>query len=1366
MYRALLLTTLCLVLNSSAAFSTERTVHYIGIEHGLSNNNVTRIYQDRQGFMWFGTFDGLNRYDGYTFKTYKNHPSQPSSLPDNRITDIIQDREGYMWIASKIGAALLKENDTDFSHLLLKTDNSSTTVPIDFAINQFVLWKDEQLFAASEQKGLLAITKVADEVQAIPVPLAIDQQEIIDYNAHTVAVDKENTLWIMVHHYGLCYYDPKENNIKVKNNQVQAGTHMAISDDGDIWIATNDRGVYRYKKSRNQYSHYATTNGLSSNTIASLYYNNNKMWVCTDGGGITIINTLNDTMEYISSQRQNNLLKSQTVYAIYRDNMSRVWIGTLRGGINVLDPNRGRFKSIRPNPLPDGNSMQNFILSFAEGNNNDLWIGSDGGGLLRWDRQSNRFESYGNNTTNPAGNFVSSIVQDRKGRVWVGTYGNGISALIPRTGKTKVYRCINPNSGYIHANVWKIIEDSRGRIWASTLNGGKMYLYDEEEDSFSPIKADIHDVLTIFEEDAHTFWFGSWATLSRLDLHTGEKQEISVGTPVRAIHAGKGNTLWVATEGGGLLKLDKKNHTFQRFTETEGLPSNTVLNILEDNSGNLWLSTYNGLSRFDTDTESFQNYYESDGLQSNQFSYNAAIQLSSGEMVFGGIKGFNIFHPDSLKRTVTQPPIVLTAFHINNTSLDQYGPASGARLSDLSTLRIMYSDAAFSFGFAALEYSFPDKIQYAYFLDGWDKSWNYVNSDRTARYSGLREGKYTLRIKSTNADGTWNPEERTIQIEVLPPWWRTGWAYTVYLLFALGIVSLVVRYDRRQTKLRYKVKLAEINTQKEKELNEKKIAFFTHIAHEFRNPLTLIVNPIKDMIHRESQVIEPQELTPVYNNTKRLLSLVDKLLLFRTAENDFDNLRLVKLDLNKLCYEVFLCFKQHASSHKIDYSYICDVQDMKVLADREKLEICLFNLISNAIKFTPQHGKVTVHIEKSGSHIRIHVNDTGCGINPDVGERIFKVFHRDYNTNNRNKEGFGIGLFLVKKIAEAHKGTISYRSNNTEGTYFTLSLLTGEQHFKGSLVFEDIDEHSVFVDELLNDIETDPHILPSPQADQEVVPQEGLKERQKITDVATDRKHMLIVDDNEDIRKYLCRLFEQDYTIEEATSAEEALAYVEKSEPNIILSDIVMTGMSGIDLCSSIKNNPLLNHIPIILLTASSSQEVKLKGLEGGADDYVTKPFDKDILIARVSNLIQSRNRLQDYFYNEITLQKNDYKISSEYKDFLEKAINIVENYLDDPNFNVKILAEEIGMSHSNMYKRIKSISGKSANEFIRFVRLRKVAQLLIDTDCNINQAAFAAGFNDIKYFRVQFQKLFRMNPSEYKKRYQILKQKHHLNIR
>ncbi len=1331
---------------------------YLGIEHGLSNNFVTAVFQDSHGFMWFGTYDGLNRFDGYDFKVFKNQPESKVSLPDNRITAIIEDKRGTVWTATKRGAAAFDSKDGRFFRLRYRSPANGEIHDISSAISALVCLPDGNFFAASEKIGLLYIPFKSNQRDvATRIPYVYTNGQLTDYNILAMACDTTGKLWMMIHGIGLCYYDQVQQAVRLATNAMQAASCMRADRDGNLWLG-NGGGLFRYSPNDNRFRHYATESGLSGNMVVALNIDSKgRIWACTNGDGITILDPAIDQMTYLTSKSNGGTLNSDAVFAAHEDAEGRQWVGTLRGGINVIDPNTGHFRLVRQRIRHPELEQLDYILSFEEDRDGSVWIGTDGAGLIHWNRKDNHFERYRYQEGIPntlSNNFVTSILRDQSNHLWVATYGGGINRFDRETGTFRRYACSDTQGGYENAMVWKLYEDKHGQIWATTVGDGGVYRLDRSSDRFELYDASLKNVLSIQQENQDVFWMGTYTELIRVDVRQRTENRHLIGNSVRFIHQGRNDSLWVGTEGGGLLRFDKTSGDFLRFTESSGLPSNTMLNLLQDSRGHYWLSTYNGIAKFDPKTNDVKSYYESDGLQSNQFSYNAALRLRTGEFLFGGIKGFNTFFPDSIRFSYASPKIVLTDLRINNKPFtgESSSIASGRSLLDVDRLRIPFDEAVVSVSFAALEYSSPTKINYAYLLEGWDKDWNYVDNQRTAHYSRLNEGKYTLRIKATNADGEWLAAERRVSLTVLPPWWRSPWAYATYALLIFGAIGAYVIYDRRQTKLKYEVELAHMEVEKEKELNERKLSFFTHISHEFRTPLTLIVNPVKELLYSENKMIDSEELHGVYRNSKRLLGLVDQLLLFRKADSGQDRLRVVLLNIVTLCNEVFLCFKQHAASRKIDYRFECAIEKLEAYADREKIEIVLFNLISNALKFTPAHGTVTVGLTADHDSIRIQVTDTGCGIPKKTGDSLFNKFYRGSDFNGNVAGGFGIGLFLVKNFVEAHGGNVSYVSAENQGTRFTVSLRKGKAHLEGLYVFEDLGEQSTFLEELIPQRED---IGPTPQ----VSPQEAI---QDITDWVSDKPVLLVIDDNSEIRQYIQRIFADQYLIHQSDTGEEGMGLLKKLQPDIVLCDVVMKGLSGIDLCTQVKQDPALNHIPIILLTASSSDEVKIKGIECGADDYITKPFDKELLIARVNGMLRTRNQLQQYFYNEITLKSNDFKISSAYSEFLNKCMDTVERHLDNPEFNVKTLADEVGMSYSSLYKKIKSISGKSANEFIRFIRLRKSAQLLITTDLGVSEAAYATGFNDIKYFREQFSKLFDMKPSEYRKKYRNAFQQHY----
>lgn len=1318
-------------------------LRYLGIENGLSNNAVTCIFQDKQGFMWFGTFDGLNRYDGYSFKTFRNVLKKPTSLIHNWVVCINQDNDDNIWVGTRHGASVLAGSTSRFSPVYFISHDQKQTEKLVCSVNGLTNDEDGSMYIASGGKGLLI--KRAGSSLASQIPFQKNRKLLSNYDIQGITKDSFH-IWMVIENEGLCYYDRHSGTVRLFSSAIRDAKCLQSDGKGNLWIG-RETGLYQMDtKTRKVRKFEESAGGLSSSTVTSLWLDNKgQLWIGTDGGGVNILDLETLHFRYLKGSGPNATLTSSAIYAVFQDKDRRTWIGTLRGGVNVLDPQNSRFTTIRNDPLNRNSVISNFIISFCEDENDNIWIGSDGEGLSYWNRESNQFTNFSYKLDNPSSlsnNNVTSIIKDYRNDIWLSTYGGGVNKVDTRRGIFTRYSCYNTVSKMYDRNVWLLYQDSQRNLWAGTCTDGGLYLLNRSSNKFELFDARLKNVIALTEDKEGTLWAGTFSQLVKIDKVTRKHQRYILHYAVRSICEDADGVLWIGTEGGGLLSFNKKNGKFRRYTESNGLSNNSVLNILNDEKGNLWLSTFNGLSKFNLKTHRFKNFFEADGLQSNQFNYNAAIKLRSGEFMFGGIKGFNIFRPWATGATSTSSQVILTGLRINNVPFEEeHSYSKNGDIYSLDEITLPYDRAMLSFDYVTLDYSAPDKISYAYYLEGWDNDWNYAGKIRTANYSRLQPGTYRLRIRSTNAEGVWSRKEKVVEITVLPPWWKSWWANCIYLLVLTGSVIAYNRYQRKQTQLKYEIKLANLNMEKEKELNERKLSFFTHIAHEFRTPLTLIINPVKELLYSRGKMIDSGELSVVYRNSRRLLSLVDQLLLFRKADTEEDTLKIVKLNLSALCKEVYLCFIQQAELRKIKYSFQCAEENIEAYGDREKMEIIMINLLSNAFKFTPNEGAIDIEVKQEADTITISIADSGCGVPESQEETLFERFNR--GSAPQSKSGFGIGLYLVKKFVEAHNGSVSFKSRVGEGTTFFVSLKKGKEHFGGSYIFEDVEEISVFVEEL---IEKEPEI-PVYHKEPEVV-------ENSQANLVSDKPTLLIIDDNEQVRRYIRDIFNDSFTVYDTDNGEEGFVLVKKYQPEVVLSDVIMEGITGIELCNKVKADPSLNHILFILLTASSSDDIKLKGIENGADDYITKPFEKDLLMARVSGLLKNRNNLQKYFFNEVTLQSNDYQISSEYKEFLNKCIGVIERNIENSDFNIKFLASEIGMSHSNLYKKVKAISGRSVNEFIRFIRLRKAAQLLINSDLNISEAAFQTGFVDIKYFRKQFSTLFKMNPSEYVKKY------------
>ncbi len=1332
-----------------------KPVKNIGIENGLANNSVTCIYQDRFGFLWIGTYDGVSRYDGYSFKVYRHRLNDSTTLVNNRITDIAEDQENRVWIGTKKGVSIFSGSTQRFSPAYYQPHGQPATRQLlDVSANEVTADRQGNVFIGTNGNGLLVYHKKTGNITQVPYA-GKEEARLFNFDVQGVRMDNDGAIWVVVNSKGLCKYDSGSNSLRLINNYIGSCSVLEIAPAGNIWMAWGSN-VFEYRPAVNKCTWRGKASPRSDNVLSLTFHDNGAVWAGTDGAGITVLDTsVHAQFTPLPASAVAAQLTSKAISALFNDRQGNLWIGTLRGGLNCISNEKSSFASLSHDSDGSKGLIANFVSAFAEDNAGRLWIGTDGYGITVWNRQLNQFKHITHESSHLSSNLVTGIQKTWDGNIWIATYGNGIDRYDPHTGQFNNYPCVNHQARTWDGNAWTLYEAKDSTLWAGTVIGS-LYRFNRQTNSFELFDNSLKDILSLTEDSQGNFWGGNFNALIKIDRTGHKHQYFPTENPVRIIHEDKKGDLWVGTEGSGLLLFDRNSQTFKAFTEEEGLCSNAVLNILEDENGHLWLSTFNGLSRMNLTTHLFKNFFQSDGLQSNQFIYNAAYAASSGQFYFGGLKGLNYFHPDSVALNHRPLNILITDLRIDNTPVAQNNALTGNQvLYTINKLTLPYDKAVLSIDFASPEFNSPDQVSYAYYMEGWDKNWNYTGKVRTANYSRLDEGHYTLHIKSTNAGGIWNNEERIISITVLPPWYRTWWAYFLYASIVTALIITYLRYKNKQSQLAYEVRLAHLNAERESELNRRKFDFFTNIAHEFRTPITLIINPVKDLLYKTKGETDHAEMKMVYRNSKRLLSLVDQLLLFKKTDSGFDDIHAVKLNLTHVCREVFLLFTQQAKSQQVTFEFENNADPVEVWADREKLEIAVFNLVSNALKFTPAGGSITMRLTAKENCIELSVADTGCGIPAEVGDKLFERFYQSKHHAPALKAGFGIGLFLAKSFVEAHKGSISYTTRLQEGSTFTISLLRGCRHFQPHQLTEVATPQSVMLEEL--NISDNLHLPGDIQAAAQPQPRDT-----SMDNLITSKHTLLLVDDNEGIREYLRQLFKNTYKTIEATNGKDGLSLARQHIPDIIISDIVMNEMTGIEFCSAIKDDPALNHIQIILLTGSSSAEIKLKGVECGADDYITKPFEREILLARVASLLKSRNNLQKYFYNEITLRKNDLNISEEYKIFLEKCIAIVEANIDHDNFSIKLFAKEIGMSHSNLYKRVKQVSGQSVNSFIRFIRLRKAAGLLISTDCNVNEAAFQVGIADSKYFRLQFARLFGMNPSEYKKRYHQAFQKNY----
>ncbi|MGN6396058.1 MAG: hybrid sensor histidine kinase/response regulator transcription factor [Mucilaginibacter sp.] len=1357
---------LCIIYGAIACAqqSYDRKIVKYSSRDGLSYGYITGIVQDDNGFIWLATEDGLNRFDGINFKVFKHNADNPNSLPSNYIDMICKDADGAIWLSTRQGIYQFDPNTEKYIKFKWAANIAVNDLTSITAVKNIVWF-------STYTRGVFSYNKKTGSFQNFNLKNISPGTA----NSSTYAYqDSRGLLWVgaetAVSVFATANGQVKNSlNNQMPLNEVPASRVNAITEDeySNIWIATN-KGLAVYKRNENKIeTFYGPAYQMRSNVFSSLLEDNDhNLLIGLQDGGLyrldlqkaTATGFRNINIQPVKTE-DNFTVTERTVFRLYLDKDKNVWAGTYGDGVYLLSNLPGKFKKFQ-NKLRDANStgylryygmcmddegyiwlgtdgdgiykkkltgevIQHYfadvpgatlknvaILSAYRSRNNDLWFGSYANGLFKYSKKNGRFTNYMHNAGDPTSlckNDVRAIFEDSDDNLWVGTNNGGISVL-PKNGN-KFINYSTANKALPGDNIRAICQDSKGVIYVGTYGSG-LLCYDKKHKKFSACFND---------------------------------KQLAEFLPSRVIYSLKcfGSKLLIGTESNGLIIYDLSDKTIKRFMEGDGLANNTINSIQQDGKGNIWVSTNKGLSKIESKTGSILNYDVSNGLQGGHFSPGSSMySIRDNFMCFGGTEGYNIFFPDEVKRSTFKPKVLITGLQLFNKDVEvgEKDHILSTTINRAAEITLKPDQSVFSVEYVALNYAYSDKSEFAYRLVGLDKGWNYVKTQKSATYRYLEPGTYIFKVKASNQDGVWFDDYASINIRILPPWYKTWYAWTLYVLFAIALIYYYLRYKNNQSKLRYDIKLAQITAEQEKALNEKKLSFFTNISHEYRTPLTLIINPLKEMLAGQTNnSTDTNTLKVVYRNAKRLLSLTDQLLLFRKADSGGDKLTIVKLNIVDLCRDVTLYFDYQAKAKNLQIDFSSESENIQVYADREKVEIVFFNLISNAIKFTPDHGKVSCIITENSDSVTISVKDSGYGISKEIGEKLFDRFFQIQNISQSHSGGFGIGLYLVKTFIDSHQGCISYESEEANGSTFSVMLLKGKKHFGNTLIFEDTAEPSVFLDELMDDEE-----LVAESECLNHVPADAYNA------LVSPKKVLLVIEDNHQVRQYISQIFRDEYEVFEADNANDGYTMICKLMPDLIISDVMMNGLSGIDLCSRVKKEPALNHIPFILLTANALPEIKLKGIECGADDYVTKPFDKEVLVARVNGLIKSRENLHQFFYNAITLKSNGLKVPSEYKEFLEKCIAIVESHLEDEQFSIKNLSDEIGMSHSNLYKKIKAISGGSANEFIRYIRLRKAAELMLNSDFTVAEAAYKVGINNAKYFREQFSKLFGINPSEY----------------
>lgn len=1296
------------------------------MEDGLSQNCVWSVMQDRRGFVWLGTKDGLNRFDGDTFKIYRRQQGDTTSLGNNFVRALLEDSQGRFLVGTEQGFYLFDPRTEHFSRICLDKNEGE----VDVTINAILEDHSGGIWLATHGQGIYRLDSQL-QVERHYHREPHRENSLPTGYIWALAQDGNGQIWIGTVGEGLALFDPdNEEFIRIRHDP-----HDGINDntvnsiycdrDNNVWVGTSSGGLNCYNPRTGKTRHHLNREGNEVLNIRAIQPFSDHELIMGSDNGLVLFEPETGRYTLVNNDTHSNNLTDQSVFCIARDREGSFWIGTYFGGVNYYSPALNRFSYHFP--LPHRNSLKgNIVSDFCETENGQIWIGTNDGGISLFDPETSRFDGFSDRSQlNLKYHNIQTLMLDRD-KLWIGLYSKGIDVLDVNTHRVVNHSHDASDPGSLNDNsVFTICKTSRGGILAGTAIG--VNRYDPAERRFFPIDRlnNVH-VKDMLEDHHGGVWF---ATNGQGVYYLSEEGEWRIFTNdprdtatlscnnVNCLYQDAKRRLWIGTEGGGLCLYHPGDNTFRVIDERHGLPNGVIYAIADDADGNLWTSTNRGLVRLDPESMTVKTFGFVEDLQKIRYNYGCALRTSDNKLCFGGTNGFIIFNPREIADNRTVPPVVLTGFQIFNREMIPGAPSSPLTESIGTTRKIVlrYNQSSFSFDFKALSFISPGQNQYAYILEGFDKEWTHVGNVHKAYYMNIPAGEYVFRVRGANNDGIWNDEGISVTIRIKPPFWFSRFMIAVYVFTVIASLWWIIKRHNRRIEVRNRENLERFKVRKEKETYESKIRFFTNIAHEIRTPLSLITAPLENIILSGDGTPQTKaNLEVVERNTNRLLELVNQLLDFRKIEDNMFKLDFRNHDAAEIVRRAYEQYHSSARLRDIEMTLECGQQRIECRLDAEALYKIVSNLLSNAIKYA-RH-RVDITIDRKGEDLLVAVHDDGPGVDSLHKEKIFEPFFQVDNETNKTEAGSGLGLALSQSLASRHGGEISVVSEPAEGSTFVLRIPITICH----------------------------EVIP-PKADDAGKPVIGAPF--KAVETGT---RILIVEDNKELREFMVNNLGERYDISEAGDGISALRIVEQESVDIIISDILMPEMDGLELCHALKSDPAYSHIPLILLSAKTETSVKIQGLESGADVYMEKPFSMAQLKAQIRSIQENRNRIRECFINSPLQYLRQGTERDATTEFLEKLNNVILQHLASKEFSIDSLSEEFSMSRSNFHKKIKSLTGMTPNDYIKLIRLNKAAQLLSSGSYKINEVCYMVGFNTPSYFSKCFFEQFGKRPKDF----------------
>lgn len=1300
------------------------------------SEKINSIFQDKRGNQWILTENGLYRLNRNgseeKFASYFVAPPENDKQP---FYDVLED-DNTLYFTS--GQGCVYEYHPDNGQFTRQEFPTSSSIRI---IRQL---KNAKLFIGTERDGFYVYGQKDKEYRHYSTPSLKDKQ------IKAVYIDSYGEAWIRLNTKGVTHFNPESGQFdyfilqdKYGKDIVDSRPEMYVYEDmnGSLWLHPSGGGFAWYDRKNNRIRPFynpALQSGWSADNKVTTVFTDKQgnLWLGSYGNGLEKISFNTNHFHLLTAAPDDPEFPGSNVRAIYQDRNGYIWTGNKDKKVRVYDKNRHYIGILttKGTIVPHSTDEIGNAYAIMQDHEGTVWIGTKGNGLFAAKPQNSplsyhltRYTAETNDIYSLSGNEIYSLYEDHRQRIWIATFEGGINYLERgnHQGSGRFINYRNRLKNYPISQCYRtrfITSDAQGNIWIGSATGLLMCPSDfnePEEIKFRRYCRIPGDTNSLSNNDVHNIFFT------------------------------KKGDMYVATFGGGLnklLSLDGDRARFRAYTMRNGLPSDVLLSIQEDTHGNLWCATEKELCKLTPATDKIINYPSRTFPQRINFNEGVALRTASDYLMFNTVKGALYFLPDSINTSSYIPPIIFTRLQqAEKTVTPEEDGILTTHIDDTRLLTLPHDKNGFSIQFAALDMKYPDNISYSYKLEGFEKNWNDIGNQRTATYTNLPKGHYTLKVRSTNSDGIWVENTRTLEITVLPSFWETPWAYSLYVLFILLIIFTATYILFTIFRLKHKVFV-------EQEISDIKLRFFTNISHELRTPLTLIAGPIEQVLqHGKLNNEEREQLVLVERNTNRMLRLVNQILDFRKIQNKKMKMRVQQIDLIPFIRHIMENFHSLADEHQIDFGMSAQSSSLKIWADSDKLEKILFNLLSNAFKYTPQGKQIQVTVQEDGSDVNIAVEDQGIGIAENKQKSLFVRFENLVDKNLFNQASTGIGLSLVKELIDMHHGTISIRSKLGEGSCFTVRLPKGKEHFDQTVEF-------ILSDYVIDDTATE-HVgsqLSSFTGNEE----ENLNR---------ERETILIVEDNRELRFFIRTIFAQYFNVIEAENGNSGLDKSKKYMPDIIISDVMMPEKDGIEMARELREEMTTSHIPIVMLTAKSTIESKIEGMELGVDDYITKPFSAAYLKARIFNLLEQRKKLQALYCASLLPSSTEQQpeetekvtappLSPNDRKFMDKVMETIEKHLDNGDLTVEDIANEVNMSRSVFFKKLKTLTGLSPVEFLREIRMKRAAQLIETEEYNMAQIAYMVGLNDSHYFSKCFKQQYGMTPTEYKERWRQIR--------